>query len=452
MSGTSWSQHIVIRALTNSKLADISEKVLADLSPDLFISESYRLAFERLLFYYTNKSRLLTWPEIINDETIPEKARSVLRGAEIKRKSLKNKDSSLCLPSSIVEIRSHIDTLAVKAKKNRLVEIQNTLTEKLSKKLSKKEIDEIYTETVSSLEKGSRLSEKDRVLYKGVKEEIKETIINFGIKLKNRFFIPTGFTEFDKINMGIPKDSYFLISGKTGSGKTSLALQLAVNMKNNGARVCWIPLEMTTEQMLLKLASNLLKVKTNDLVKDFDSYKKKIYRTLTKFYDDECACLHFYMPDLEDTLVDVLQTLKPLSYDVIYVDYLGLLAPIPAQTEARSFDLAGRYAKVFATTNQCIVCLLAQFDDDANRVRYSRALVEHASNAWQWFENKDDIAESGYLEIRQKKARGQDPRSFKVRADLATSSFSDFIEDEVYNEESDEININKHCNSERKNR
>lgn len=65
------------------------------------------------------------------------------------------------------------------------------------------------------------------------------------------YVVPTGFQSIDQIlNGGFHNKSLNIIAARPGMGKTAFALQLAVNMaKNSGKTVCFLTLEMTTEQL-----------------------------------------------------------------------------------------------------------------------------------------------------------------------------------------------------------
>jgi hypothetical protein len=88
--------------------------------------------------------------------------------------------------------------------------------------------------------------------------------------------------------------------------------------------------------------------------------------------------------------------------------------------------MASRFAKVYATNNKTCVVYLQQLDEDKNRVRYARKLAEDASNAWYWYQTKEDIAELGYIQVDQKKARNQNPFPFRLKADLSVCNFTDY--------------------------
>lgn len=423
-----WEQHILLRTLCLKKRRSINEHILPDIKEDIFISDQYKLAYRRLYNFYLKKGQFLTWKELILDRSLPEVIRRKLRAKEIRRSHLKTTDSSLILPSTLREYQNLLKNLYHEAKHTQLVNIQNNLTGDLEKEdFVKDEIDNIIQKYTSKLESISKLEIQEGALFETSPKIIRTRLKRFYVQLKKGFFIPTGFKNFDNQNLGIPLDSYFLISAKTGAGKTGLALQLAMNMKYAGARICFLPLEMSIEQMLLRLSSNLLNIPVTKIVSEFKYYYKPMVKALTTFIgNDSYSCLNFYVPEISETLENVLVKLKPLQYDIIIIDYISLLAPMDGKTGAESLNIASRYAKRYATNNKTIVCLLAQLDEELNRVRYSRAMVEDASNCWTFNENKESIQETGYITIKQLKARNQDPYNFRLGSNLACSKFWDY--------------------------
>lgn len=423
-----WIEHILLRALCNPKRHEINEALLADLREEHFSSISYRETFKRILNYYAKKNRILTWKEIIADSAIPEKIRTKLRAQEVKRRKLSDHDQSLILPNKEPEYRSLLDSLFIESKKAQLIEVQNFLTEKLDKSnLTVDDIDKIFFETEGRIDRIKTLSSGVGQMFQLSNKNVKRSLDDFYEKVQNQFFLPTGFKGFDTINVGIPRDSLFILSGKTGTGKSSLATQLAINMKRNGARVANVQLEMSVEMNLYRIASNFLGLPPNEISKEYPKYRKKLLKKFDKFINtDDDSCLDYYIPDADHTIIDVFTALKPSHYDIIIVDYLTLLAELKASSEAAGWSKSTRYAKMFSTNNLCVSCILLQLDDEANRVRYSRGIVEHASNSWMWNESKEDIAELGYITINQKKARNQNDKKFRLKADLACCKFTDY--------------------------
>lgn len=66
--------------------------------------------------------------------------------------------------------------------------------------------------------------------------------------------IPTGFIDFDKVTLGLRKSNLTLIAGQTGTGKTALALGIAVNAARVfNKKVVIFSLIHSTEQIIEKI-------------------------------------------------------------------------------------------------------------------------------------------------------------------------------------------------------
>ena len=425
-----WSEHILLRALCHKDLIKVNQRVLAEIKEYHFSIPEYKEAFRRIQALYIKKGHILTWKELMADASLSSETHRILRAKEIKRKKLSKHDASLNLPSEYKEYGAFVEALTIGSKLASLISLQNKLTTMLSspEKVSPDKIDSIIKFVDSKMNSLSQLTSSAGNLVKLNKSTVRSRLKEFHKKLKNNYFLPTGFTAFDNMNLGIPLDSYMLIAGKTGSGKSTLALCLAANWKKAGARVCFVPLEMSVEQNLLRLGSMLSGIKITDIVSNLKAYYKPLMKKLDIFLEekpDDPSCLHFYEPDVDETVIDILNTLKLGQYDVIIIDYIGLTAPLD-DNEAKDLGMASRFAKVYATNNKTAIVYLQQLDDDKNRVRYARKLAEDASNAWYWYQTKDDIAELGYIQIDQKKARNQNPFPFRLKADLSCCSFTNY--------------------------
>ncbi len=376
-----WEQHILLKSLTRQKKALLNEKIFPNLKKDHFTIPLYRKTFKRLNAYYIKRGRILSWKELISDSTLPEKLRLKLKAKEVKRKKLKRYDSSVLLPSNFKEYSTLLVNLNNNSRHMGLVELQNDLTAKLNTQdLTIDTIENILFSTENKIDKIKRLSSGENgQLFHLTKANVKSNLDVFHRKMEDMFFLPTGFKEFDDKNLGIPKDSFFVISGKSGSGKSSLAVQLSINWKKAGLRVCFIPLEMSIEQMLFRIAANLIGVSIVNLVKDYKQYRIKILRAIGKFVSgkDDGACLDFYVPDVDETYIDSLQILLSGNYDVIIDDYITLNAPVDPD-DHKNLSMISRYSKVFSTNNSICTVALAQLDEQYERIRYSRAVSENS--------------------------------------------------------------------------
>jgi len=430
---TTNDEFVFFRFITSPKYKKFVKKHFAKyVNPELFINLHIRKAVERLQHLYIERDILLSFKELVRDTTLSEETKNFLKKKERIRKQLALQDETLEIPKSKKELESLFNYLKFISVYKKLVDISNEISEKLRNitpsSLDEETIKNLQLEILEKINSTPTLS-GDGKLYSLTKESAKDEIRGLRNKLKNRWFIPTGFKGFDNINIGIPRDSLFLIGAKTGCGKSSMVLQLAMNMKTQGASVCIVPLEMSVDQILLRMASNRLRITVNDLVANYDFYEKRIIKALTPFILDEKNSSRFdiYIPEPEETIEDILNCLKPNNYDIIFIDLINLVAPIRSENESQALNKAGRFAKVFATSNETVVCLVAQLDEEKHKIRYSRALTEHASNSWFWFENVDDImSNGGIVKVIQRKARNQSPAPFWLKVELKYYRFEDY--------------------------
>jgi replicative DNA helicase len=83
--------------------------------------------------------------------------------------------------------------------------------------------------------------------------------------------VPSGFSELDRILGGFQKSDLIVLAARPGVGKTSLALNIALNAaKRYGQKVAFFSLEMSSEQLVQRLLSsetgvNQQRLRTGDI-------------------------------------------------------------------------------------------------------------------------------------------------------------------------------------------
>lgn len=379
MIGTrEWTQHILVKALCSPSRDAVNREIISEIKPDYFTSNTYRKSIRLIREHYEETGEFFTWSEFLKTEKLGESQAKKIRALEQRRKTLAKKDDSLLLPKKDKEsYTTFIKRIQHDARHIKLIELQNTLSDKLETDMDEGSLEPLLNLVRDTVEEIDNLKINKGVLFKVNKGTIREKLKGFYKNLKENFFIPTGFSEFDELNIGIPLSSLFVMAAPTGCGKSSMCLQYLMNAVRAGAKVCLLPLEMSEEEMLLKMASNLLEVPTNELVRDLKRYYKKIVKALVKFLSESEGCFHFYTPDIDETLPMVLMKLKNNHYDIIAVDYINLLAGMEKE-KWLALDAAGIYAKRFAGKYKTQIVFLAQLDKNTGDTRYSKALMEHA--------------------------------------------------------------------------
>lgn len=406
-----WTQHILLKSLCSANREAVNAQIIGDLRPEYFTSNLYRKSFRLVKEHYEDTGNFYTWTEFIKLPQLGESNSRKIKALELRRKTLCKTDESLLLPKTKQSYITFFERLQHDAKHVKLVELQNELSDKLDVEMDSESLAPLLDLVRDTINEIDMLRINKGVLFEVSEQTVKDKLKEFYKNLKNRFFIPTGFKDFDDINIGIPLDSLFVMAAPTGCGKSSLLLQYLINAARHGARVCLLPLEMSEEQMLIRLASNLLEIPANELVKDLKKYYKRIIKCITKFLAETEGVIHFYTPDIEETLPETLSKLSMNNYDIIAVDYINLMAQMKSE-KWESLDVAGIYAKRFAGKNKTQIVFLAQLDKNTGDTRYSKALMEHACltgdnlvNTPDGFVRIDDICNKrkrGFYDIERK--------------------------------------------------
>ena len=109
--------------------------------------------------------------------------------------------------------------------------------------------------------------------------------------------IRTGYLQLDFRIGGICKSSYTVLAGRSGHGKTDLALNIALNMAKHQIRVLYLSLEMSTNRLMDRIASNISKIDSMNIRDDDLSAEQK--SLIAKKLDDLCSNTKLFFDDTE---------------------------------------------------------------------------------------------------------------------------------------------------------
>lgn len=249
--------------------------------------------------------------------------------------------------------------------------------------------------------------------------------------------IPTGFNTYDSVNAGFIVGSYVQLAAGTGSGKSAVAKTIATNMALAGAKVAFVPLEMKNIGVLSRVLSQESKVPMTK----FLAPKRRMtqrerqdvyddYRTLSKDIEDRGGKLTFVEFEEDIGIEDLLLYLKPLGYNVVFIDYIALLEGATADNQALMLNRMTRYCVRWAAANDAVVVGAMQLSDDGV-VRYSRATQEHAALQWNWHYSPAN-AETKSIHIYQPKSRQQEPFDFYLHFDPTVMTVRDLTREELH--------------------
>jgi hypothetical protein len=247
----------------------------------------------------------------------------------------------------------------------------------------------------------------------------------------------TGFSKFDNINGGLPKEGVHIMAATTSGGKTALARQLMRNMYFlNKISVCALSLEMYEEQELRRTLCALSRVPHDKFLKKTldSSDRRAVKRALRKFEDfgeKYEARYSFVTPTIGLTIEQALLMMRPYGFNVIVLDYISLLEGTQGDKQWQQLSEIVRQCKIFSKQHKVLVVVLAQLDNEDDRIRYSKGIIEHADNYWHWNYADPKQRESKILPVKQGKARDQQLFQFDLREEFEYMTVRDIEEEEL---------------------
>ncbi len=194
-----------------------------------------------------------------------------------------------------------------------------------------------------------------------VLKQISEIAENKG-KLRG---IPTGYKEYDAITNGLQKGTLILLAARPGVGKTSFAMNIAVNAAvNEGKKVAIFDLEMSREELMQRALASLAKVNlanvlngtmSSDEWKRIWTAEKKLAQS--SLYVDDSSVI---------TPLEILSKCRKLKMtdglDMVVIDYLQLMTMGKSNRESRTQEVSDltRSLKVASKELNVPIILLSQ--------------------------------------------------------------------------------------------
>lgn len=390
------------------------------------IDESYigtpaaREAYTRISSLMASKAEVMTWEQVINDPVLSEDTRSVLGAHPIKPILTMDRATRVLEVEAkyrkarlLYGISKHI----VKAVQGDHIDVDN-LVEQVGDRIAEAQL-KVSTESVFS--------------HTG-KHNNSSSLVKKVLSGSATTYIPTGIKAYDSRNLGFAKGNFVMFGATTSSGKSAIASQIGQNMAKWGAKVAKVSLEMSQEEEMQRTLAYQSLVDLNKIINPTTmtmEEKKKVQRAYTKYAKDlkkKDAVYTVVVPDEDLTVQQTMFLLKPYHYDVIIIDYIGLLAGTDGDDQWRDMANVARYLKRFATMNDVLIIALAQLNDDGY-LKFSKAMKDHANVMWSWNYTSNDRL-SHIITINNEKSRNQKTFSFQVKEDFAHVRVVDLSEEE----------------------
>jgi len=172
----------------------------------------------------------------------------------------------------------------------------------------------------------------------------------------------TGFTDLDKLIIGMQPGDFWVVAGRPSMGKTAFAINVSLHASREST-VAFFSLEMATEQLRERAYSDIGKVPLQDIKRG----KNINYSELNKArYALEGRKL-FVLDDVAANIAQIASRAQRIKHkhglDLVVVDYLQLITP-SRNTESRTVEIEeiSRACKVMAKNLKVPVMVLSQLN------------------------------------------------------------------------------------------
>ncbi|KKB47546.1 replicative DNA helicase [Parabacteroides gordonii] len=218
---------------------------------------------------------------------------------------------------------------------------------------------------VSTLEEAAKVA--TRVLTHSYREQAeRETGTDMHIR--------TGFGELDRLTGGLYKGELVVIPARPSMGKSAVALWMALSAARQGKAVAFFSVEMSKEQLVMRLLSMLSGVDTDRLrFKGTTRSERERLAKAQQELEQLPIILEYCGSDTIEEMRAKAQALhKQGKLAVLFIDYLNLINIVVSKSNLQeTTDLAmgnvARKIKLMAEEMEIPVVLLAQMNRESER-------------------------------------------------------------------------------------
>ncbi len=223
---------------------------------------------------------------------------------------------------------------------------------------------------------------------KDILEYVIEIIKKFSTKKELVTGIPSGFVDLDRMTTGFHESDLVVVAARPGMGKSSFMLSMMHKMAQKDIPVGVFSLEMSKEQLILRLLSSASKIDmqklrtgmvTQDEIDILNNAKNELSKL--KIYIDDSPAI-----TVSDLRIKARKLVREKNAQIIAIDYLQLIRSIKAKGN-RQEEVAevSRNLKALAKELKVPVIALAQLSRQ----------TEHRSDKRPQL---SDLRESGQIE------------------------------------------------------
>ena len=239
----------------------------------------------------------------------------------------------------------------------------------------------------------------------------------------NKYFnsggqVSTGWPQMDRLLYGgFSRGELNIFAGGSGSGKSLVMMNIALNWLQQGLSGVYISLELSEELTSLRTDAMLTSMSTKDIRKDIDSAELKVKmtgRTAGK-YRVKALPAQSNINDIRSYIKEV-QIQTGIKVDFMMIDYLDLLMPVSAKVSPNDLFVKDKYVSeelrnlakelgvLMVTASQLNRSAVEEIEFDHSHISGGISKINTADNVFGIFTSRA-MKERGKYQIQCMKSR-----------------------------------------------
>ena len=255
----------------------------------------------------------------------------------------------------------------------------------------------------------------------------------------------TGWPTLDnKLYGGFNRGELQIFAGGSGSGKSLIMQNLAVNWVQNGLNGVYVTLELAEGLCSMRIDSMMTDTNTKEIFKDLDNVEMKV-----KMIAKKAGQLRIkYMPAQSNVndiraYVKELQVQTGMRVDFLCIDYLDLIMPVTAKVSPSDLFVKDKYVSeemrnlakelnvLFVTASQLNRSAVDEIEFDHSHIAGGISKINTADNVFGIFTSRS-MRESGRYQIQLMKTRSSSGvgQKIELKFNVETLRITDELENE----------------------
>ena len=239
----------------------------------------------------------------------------------------------------------------------------------------------------------------------------------------NRYFnsggqVSTGWPQMDRLLYGgFSRGELNIFAGGSGSGKSLVMMNIALNWLQQGLSGVYVSLELSEDLCALRRDAMLTNMGTKEIRKDIDTTELKVKMMAKKSgqYRVKALPAQSNINDIRSYIKEV-QIQTGLRVDFIMVDYLDLLMPVSAKVSPNDLFVKDKYVSeelrnlakelnvLFVTASQLNRSAVEEVEFDHSHISGGISKINTADNVFGIFTSRA-MKERGRYQIQCMKSR-----------------------------------------------